>query len=70
MRTFLQEPGSGRFRLSDNDLPVVESQLISVNKISSYVTIDSQGLIVDGLLHEDQTEEFKYVIDFEHFKIS
>jgi hypothetical protein len=30
MRAFLEEPGSGRFRISDEGLPVVEEQLVAV----------------------------------------
>jgi len=64
MRTLLHEPGSGRFRLSDNDLPVVESQLIPVKNLSDFVTLDTLSLVVDGLVHADQTEEFRYEVDF------
>lgn len=70
MRTLIEEPGSTRFKISEEGLPVVEEQLIPVSDLSSRVIILSNQVIVNGLTHDDGTETFKYVLDFDHFKVS
>ena len=70
MRTLIEEPGSTRFRISEEGLPVSEEQLIAVTDLSSHVTTLGDSVIIDNLVHDDGTETFKYVLDFERFKVS
>lgn len=60
MRAFLEEPASGRFRISDDSLPVVEEQLIPVKGLQFLSTLNDDHMIVHGLKHEDNSEVFKY----------
>lgn len=69
MRALLEEPDSTRFRISDEDIPVVEEQLIAAD-LTDKVTIEETFFEVSGLEHNDATESFRYVVDFEHFKIT
>jgi len=70
LRAFLEEPQSGRFRISDDALPVVEEQLIPVDSITASSMLHDDHMVIDGLIHSDQSEVFKYVVDFTNFKIS
>jgi len=70
MRAFLEEPFSGRFRISDDALPVVEEQLIPIASISASAMFHGDYMWISGLAHDDQTEDFKYKVDFTQFRIS
>jgi len=69
MRTFIDEPGNTRFKISDSGLPVVEEQLDPVENLSANVTISTSEMVIDGLIHSDKTETFKYIVYFNHFKV-
>ena len=70
MRAFLEEPSSGRFRISDDSLPVVEEQLIPIANLTSFTELHEDHLVIKGLKHDDETEVFKYKVDFSHFSVS
>ena len=70
MRAFLEEPSSGRFRISDDSLPVVEEQLIPIGNLTSSSEFHKDHMIVQGLQHDDESEVFKYKVDFSHFRVS
>lgn len=67
MRALLEEPGSGRFRISQEGLPVVDEQLEIVDKLSYYVNFGTDHVNVGPLLHSDESETFSYKIKFDHF---
>ncbi len=70
MRALIQEPNSTRFRISKENLPVVDEQLIPVPNFSTLVSIDSTHLSVGNLNHNDGTEVFTYTVKFDHFQIT
>jgi hypothetical protein len=69
MRTLIGEPGNTRFKISESGLPVVEEQLYPVENLSANVTISTSEMVIDGLVHSDKTETFKYIVYFNHFKV-
>lgn len=70
MRALIEEPDSDRFRISQEDLPVVDSQLRPVTSLESHISRhDDVGVEVAGLQHSDGSEDFKYQIDFAPFSI-
>ena len=70
MRTLLEEPGSDRFRISQEGLPIVNEQLHHVSFFQKKVTFRSNEIVVWGLMSEDMTESFSYYINYDHFKIT
>ena len=70
MRTLIEEPGSSRFRISQEDLPVVEDQLDRIENLMDHVTIKDHMVVIDGLAHDDGSETFKYEVEYNHFKIT
>ena len=70
MRAFLEEPNSGRFRVSDTELPVVEKQLQIVPALSTHITKNSSHVKIANLPHNDNSEIFSYFIQLNHFKIT
>jgi len=72
MRTLIEEPDSHRFRISQQDLPVVDEQLFAVSDLSSHVNnfLYQDYLLVSGLDHSDLSEQFSYQIDFANFKVT
>lgn len=62
MRAFLEEPNSGRFRVSDTELPVVEKQLQIVPALSTHITKNSTHVKIANLPHNDNSEIFSYFI--------
>lgn len=69
IRVLLEEPESGRFRISGEGLPVVEEQLIPTKLLSKRVIINDNTLIVRDLFNKDVDEVFRYEVEFDHFKI-
>ena len=70
MRTLIQEPSSTRFRISEENLPVVDEQLIPASNLTNLVLVNSTHLVVGNLNHEDGTEVFTYTVKFDHFLIT
>jgi len=46
MRALLEEPSSGRFRISDDSLPVVEEQLIPIVNLTSFTELHEDHLVI------------------------
>jgi hypothetical protein len=70
MRALIEEPDSGRFRISQEGLPVVDEQLNFVSGNSTSFNVFDDHIYVSGLPHTDNNELFNYRIDFDHFKIT
>jgi hypothetical protein len=62
MRLLVDEPESLRFKISEQELPVVEDQLHGVPNLSEYVTVTDDLVQVSGLKHQDGQETFAYKI--------
>jgi hypothetical protein len=62
MRLLVDEPESGRFKISEQELPVVEDQLHGVQNLSDYVSVTDDLVQVSGLKHQDGEETFTYKI--------
>jgi hypothetical protein len=70
MRTLIMEPDSKRFRISQEDLPVVDELLIFISNLQSLTTQNATHLTVSNLTHKDGSDVFTYSIQFDHFKIT
>jgi hypothetical protein len=70
MRALLEEPNSGRFRISQEGLPIADEQLEKVKLFNTKVTINKDELIVTGLMAEDYSESFRYRMRYDHFRIT
>ena len=70
LRMLLEEPGHERFRISQEDLPVVEEQLkpADINDKIEWAS-DRSSVTIKGLMHEQGDESFDYSIEFAHFRI-
>lgn len=69
MRTVIEQKNSTRFRISAEKLPVEEDQLIPVVKLSDHVRKLENHMVVENLTHDDETETFKYIIEYDRFSI-
>jgi len=70
IRMLAEEPGVKRFRISQEDLPVVWDQLIPVD-LTDKVTWadDGQSFTISGLTHESGDESFEYTVELARFRI-
>lgn len=70
LRMLLEEPEVARFRISQEDLPVVDEQLNAVD-LTDKVTWADDGMsfTVSGLEHEAGDESFAYTVELERFRI-
>jgi hypothetical protein len=74
MRVWMDEHaysiGDRRFRISQEELPVVDEQLVPIDLDSSRVHETADELIIHNLEHSDKSESYTYRISFGHFKIT
>ena len=49
---------------------MVEEQLIPIGNLTSSSEFHKDHMIVQGLQHDDESEVFKYKVDFSHFRVS
>ena len=69
MRTLIEEDGSTRFRISQEDLPVSDEQLKAVQNLNEITTQSADSLQVGALDHELGDEQFVFKIDFAPFRM-
>jgi hypothetical protein len=67
MRFTLDEPSQHRFRISDEGLPISDTNLISITDLKDKIEEVDDGIIVNGIEDEDGSEIFSYHIRMEHF---
>ena len=60
VRVLLEEPASGRFRISGEGIPVVEEQLVPISGLEARVLLGADYMDVSGLAHDDGSEAFNY----------
>ena len=71
MRLLLEEPDVKRFRISQEDLPVVDEQLIATDLTDKVQwDEDGQGFTISGLEHESGDESFSYHVELSRFRIN
>lgn len=70
IRMLAEEPGVKRFRISQEDLPVVWDQLVPVD-LTDKVTWadDGQSFTISDLTHENGDESFEYTVELPRFRI-
>ena len=68
-RMLIGEAGVDRFRISQEDLPVVEEQLIAAEDLEATWSDDGKSLTISGLKSDAGDEEFEYVIEFDRFRV-
>lgn len=66
MRALIEDMLSDRFRISQEDIPVVEDQLHPVNYLSSLVDVTDHT----AYFHNEDDETYAYEIQFEPFMIT
>lgn len=67
----VEEPGVKRFRISQEDLPVVWDQLNAVDLTDKITWADDQkSFTISGLSHESGDESFEYTVELDHFRIN
>ena len=65
-----EEPDVKRFRISQEDLPVVDEQLESVDLNDKFVFApDFTSLTITDLEHHSADESWEYTIEFDRFRI-
>lgn len=55
MRVLIQEPASTRFRISQEDLPVVDAQLVATN-LRNKVTLNESWVAIENLSNDEDNE--------------
>ena len=60
VRVLLEEPATGRFRISGEKLPVVDRQLVPISGLTAHVLLEANQMDVSGLMHDDGSETFSY----------
>ena len=66
----VEEPGHERFRISQEDLSVVDEQLKPTDLSQKiYWAEDRSSVTFHGLMHEQGDESFDYTIEFARFRI-
>jgi len=67
----VEEPGVNRFRISQEDLPVVWDQLNAVDLTDKITWADDkQSFTISGLTHEQGDEAFEYTVELSKFRIN
>jgi len=67
MRTQIMEPGSQRFQIAKEGLPLSEETLRSVPELSNWVTVDDTSMLLGPFESDDQTESTSYLMQFDHW---
>ena len=71
MRMLVEEPGVKRFRISQEDLPVVDDQLIKVDLIEHFTWADDkQSFTISGLTNSEGDESWEYKVELPKFRIN
>lgn len=68
----MDEPNSKRFRISQEDLPVVDEQLIGVSDLNTHYytnTNDDNVSVFYNLTSDDGSEDYDYTIYYNPFRI-
>lgn len=69
VRTLIEEDGAIRFRISQEDLPVSDEQLVAVQNLNEITTQNASSLQVGSLDHELGDEQYVFKIDFSPFRM-
>ena len=70
MRVQIEEPSSGRFQVSDTDIPIDFDNLLSLKNFEDHYRANGQsGFTVEGVSHENGDESFTYQVTFDPFSI-
>ena len=71
MRMLVEEPGVKRFRISQEDLPVVEDQLIKVDLLEHITWADDKkSFTISGLTNSEGDESWEYNVELPRFRIN